>query len=245
VTGFAAGAGDGAGALVGRAVGFLVGRGVGVRVGVRAGDNVGVGGAVGLTVTVGVMLGKAVKVGEATGEGETAATAAGRAGGVSASVGEAGRERAVAPGTTVGIGRGGSTQPASSKSATMEMPMYLYIMSEPPSAWAAGPISGAPCAKHSIICRGMANEPQNTPGIPNVGVYRTWIGGFSRFLGQQSRKLHRLKPRFRLHLKWVYSKLVMQHPDPSTRLRRARRTTSTAYCDPQPAPCVVEGCASG
>ena len=34
----------------------------------------------------------------------------------------------------------------------------------------------------------------------NVGVDRTWIGGFSRFLSQQSRKLHRLKPRFRAHL---------------------------------------------
>ena len=66
-----------------------------------------------------------------------------------------------------------------------------------------------PILAHRVPC----DKPPNLgPGIPNVGVYRTWIGGFSRFLGQQSRKLHRLKPRFRLHLELLTSNALPLTP---------------------------------
>jgi hypothetical protein len=40
-------------------------------------------------------------------------------------------------------------------------------------------------------------------GLPNAGVQKAWIGGFSRFSGHQSRKMHRLKPRVRIHSEFL------------------------------------------
>ena len=62
----------------------------------------------------------------------------------------------------------------------------------------------------------QAGPPSELPAqfqeFHNVGVDRTWIGGFSRFLGQQSRKLHRLKPRFRSHLEFLRNSRYRAHP---------------------------------
>ncbi len=54
-----------------------------------------------------------------------------------------------------------------------------------------------------LTCAEASLRRQEFQTRSNVSVDRTWIGGFNRFLGQQSRKLRRLKPRFRSHLEFL------------------------------------------